>query len=360
MTDLLERCRVVWGRTDRIAAPPALRVVTDAVYRPATDTAPWSVTGPDGTHLDGTHPDGNPPNVAAVDPVAGAEPVPHLYLGPLAPHYGHFLVGTLGRLWPLLDWHGPPPRLLYRGDAEPAALPFLAPVLSAFGLTPRDLVRFDRPTRIAYLLLPEPSLVEQASAHAVHADLVRTIGRPFWSGVTVDGIERPAYLSKTRLASGISRLRNEPDLEAALARRGVDILHPEALELPDLVRLFSERRVVMGTTGSAFHTAAFAAPGRRILGLNWAPHLNANFPLLDGLNGTRGRYYHPAGSEAGPDDGFHFGWSVPDPEGVAEELVRRAAEFDALEAYDAKRDAARRRAERGPLTARIGRWLGRP
>ncbi|MCJ2083687.1 glycosyltransferase family 61 protein [Methylobacterium sp. J-090] len=360
MTDLLERCRVVWGRTDRIAAPPALRVVTDAVYRPAIGTAPRTPAAPDGTHSDGTHLDGNSPDVAGEGPVARAEAIPHLYLGPLATHYGHFLVGTLGRLWPLLDWHGPPPRLLYQGDADPTALPFLAPILAGFGLTPDDVVRFDRPTRIPYLVLPEPSLVEQAFAHAVHADLVRTIGRPFWSGVAVDGVARPAYLSKTRLASGISRLRNEPDLEAALARRGVDIVYPETLELPDLVRLFSERRVVMGTTGSAFHTAAFAAPGRRILGLNWAPHLNANFPLLDGLNGTRGRYYHPAGSQSGPDEGFHFGWSVPDPEGVAAELVRRAADFDGLEALDVERDIARRRAGRGPLTARIGRWLGRP
>ena len=57
------------------------------------------------------------------------------------------------------------------------------------------------------------------------------------------------------------------------------------VRLPDLARLLSERRIVLGTAGSAFHTAIFAAPGRRILGLNWAPHLNANFPLLDAQNG---------------------------------------------------------------------------
>ena len=155
---------------------------------------------------------------------------------------------------------------------------------------------------------------------------IRTATGRVWDADRVDTEIRPVYLSKSRLALGVSRLRNEDALCAALARRGVDIAFPETLGLPALVRLLSERRIVLVTTGSAFHTAAFAAPGRRIVGLNWAPHLNANFPLLDGLNGTRGRYYHPAGSEAGPDDGFHFGWSVPDPEGVAEELVRRAAE----------------------------------
>jgi len=348
VTETLERCRAVWGRTDRIAAPPTVRIVTDAVYRPGTAAAAWSLTGPDGTHLDG---DGEAaPDVAPADS-AGAGP--HLYLGALASHYGHFLVGTLGRLWPLLHWRGPPPSLLCHATNDPAALPFLGPILAGFGLTPANVVRFDRPTRIPHLVLPEPSLKEQAFAHAVHADLVRAIGAPFWKDAVVDGVTRPVYLSKARLVSGISRLRNEADLEAALARRGVDIVYPEHLSLPDLVRLFSERRVVMGTAGSAFHTGAFAAPGRRILGLNWAPHLNANFPLLDGLNGTRGRYYHPVGSEAGPDEGFHFGWSVPDPERVAEELVDRAADFDGLDARDAGR-------ARVGLGARIGRWLKRP
>ncbi len=352
MTDTLERCRVVWGRTDRIPAPPALRVVTDAVYRPGAGAAPWNLTGPDGELLDG---DGG----SVAGPTDCADPVPHLYLGALATHYGHFLVGTLGRLWPLLAWRGPPPRLLCHGTGDPAALPFLAPILAGFGLGPDDVVRFHRPTRIPHLVLPAPSVGEQAFVHSVHADLVGAIGRPFWRGAVVDGVTRPVYLSKARLTAGISRLRNEAALEAALARRGVEIVYPETLGLPGLVRLFSERRVVMGTTGSAFHTAAFAAPGRRILGLNWAPHLNANFPLLDVLNGTRGRYYHPVGSESGPDEGFHFGWSVPDPEAVARDLVHRAANFDDLDAIDSRRDAARRRIAHGPLSERIGRWLRR-
>ncbi|SFG54859.1 glycosyltransferase family 61 protein [Methylobacterium gossipiicola] len=342
---MLERCRAVWGRTDRIAARPALHHVTDAVYRPGSA---WNLADADGALLDGT---------AGTDasPEATAEAVPHLHLGALAAHYGHFLVGTLGRLWPLLDWSGPPPRLFCHATEDPVALPFLAPILGRFGLTPGDVVRFDRPTRIPHLVLPAPSLKEQEYTHAVHADLVRAIGAPFWEGVVVDGEPRPAYLSKTRLASGISRLRNEAALEAALARRGVDIVYPETLSLPALVRLFSERRVVMGTTGSAFHTAPFAAPGRRILGLNWARHLNANFPLLDGLNDSQGRYYHPVGSESGPDAGFHFGWVVPDPEGVADELVDRALNFDTLDARDAARAAIRRRR---PLGARIARWFG--
>nr|WP_246733397.1 glycosyltransferase family 61 protein [Methylobacterium sp. BTF04] len=299
-----------------------------------------------------------PPDAAPV--VADAER--HLFIGPLVTHYGHFLVGTLARLWPLLTWDGPKPRLLCPGLGPAASrppLPFLDVILGHFGLSMDDLVDPEHPTRIADLILPGPSLKEQAFAHAVHGDLARAIGQPFWETDEVDTVTRPVYLSKSRLKAGISRMRNEDALCDALARRGVDIAFPEALSLPDLVRLMSVRRIVLGTTGSAFHTAVFAAPGRRIVGLNWAPHLNANFPLLDDLNGTRARYYHPAGSESGPEAGFHFGWSVPDPEAVAAELVWRAERFDDLDAIDAAQEAEHRSAARTPLVARLGRWLSR-
>lgn len=359
MTQTLQRCRVVWGQTDRIAALPVVRRVADALYRPGGGG--WSLSAPDGTVLAAT---GTP---GAIDgPVSTpAETGPTLFIGPLVTHYGHFLVGTLARLWPLLTWQGPPPRLLCPGLAAGArpVLPFLDVVLAHFGLSADDLVSFDRPTRIADLILPDPALKEQAFAHDVYGELTRAIGRPFWDPAAVDAVTRPVYLSKSRLASGISRMRDEDALCAALVRHGIDIAFPEALGLPDLVRLLSARRVVLGTAGSAFHTAAFAAPGRRIIGLNWAPHVNANFPLLDGANATTARYYHPVGCESGPDAGFHFGWSVPEPEAVAAELAWRAERFDALDAIDDAADAARRRAVRGPglLRARIGRWLtGRP
>ncbi len=357
MTPILQRCRVVWGQTERITAPPGLRRVAEACFVPAPVCDGWTLRASDGTILEAMG-DAVPVETRP----AGVEAEPVLFIGPLVTHYGHFLTGTLARLWPLLTWEGPRPRLLCPGIGPVAgrpALPFLDHVLAGLGLSQADLVDFDAATRISELILPAPSLKEQAFAHDVYGDLARAIGRPFWAQTAVDAVSRPVYLSKSRLAAGISRLRDEDALCAALGRQGVDIAFPEELGLPDLARLLSGRRIVLGTAGSAFHTAIFAAPGRRIIGLNWAPHLNANFPLLDAQNGTRARYYHPEGSKSGPDAGFHFGWSVPDPEAVAAELLWRAERFDELDAIDDAQDAARRRAARRPLTARIGDWLSR-
>jgi hypothetical protein len=359
MTARLQRCRFVWGACERRDALPVLDIVADADYLPASGGTPWALRAADGRIIEAG---GEPGSVVSPRPREAAPEAEYLYIGPLITHYGHFLVGTLARLWPLLTWQGKPPTLLCHATgprSDWAGLDVLMAVLDRFGLTVADIIAFDRPLRIGRVAVPEPSLKEQAFTHAIHGALCREIGRPFWDGAGVDTAAGPVYLSKDRLALGIARMQGEGALCEALARRGVAIVHPETLRFSEQVRLFSRHRMVLGSVGSAFHTAAFAAPGRRLIGLNFAAHLNANFPLLDGLNGTQAKYYHPVGSQSGPEPGFQFGWSLPDPEGVAEELLARAARFDALDAEDAAADSARRRASEN-LTTRLRRLLVRP
>ncbi|GJD94178.1 hypothetical protein OCOJLMKI_1380 [Methylobacterium iners] len=359
MTAPLQRCRFIWGSCERIAAVPRLSVVTDADYLPAGAGAPWALRAADGRIIEaGGDPEALPPSRQQ----AAAPTAEYLYIGPLITHYGHFLIGTLARLWPLLSWQGPPPTLLCHAagpQSDWAGLDVLTATLDRFGLTAADIVAFDRPLRLGRVAIPELSLKEQTFVHDVHGALCREIGRPFWHAAEVDEAAQPVYLSKDRLTSGIARMQGEAALCEALARRGVAIVHPETLRSGEQVRLFSRHRIVLGSVGSAFHTAAFAAPGRRVIGLNFAAHLKANFPLLDGLKGTQAKYYHPAGSQSGPEPGFQFGWSLPDPDGVAEELLARAARFERLDAEDAAADAARRRASES-LIRRLRRLLVRP
>ena len=94
-------------------------------------------------------------NPMLTDVVDQADDRPTLFIGPLITHYGHFLLGTFARLWPLLSWTGPRPRLLC--DAEGpldmlhgrwAALPFLADILARFDLSVEDFVAYQNVTRI--------------------------------------------------------------------------------------------------------------------------------------------------------------------------------------------------------------------
>ncbi|GEO99601.1 glycosyltransferase family 61 protein [Methylobacterium haplocladii] len=331
MAARLLRCTSLWGTSDWIAADPALRRLPEAIYRPWSAEAPWGLFAEGRSIGDGATEAG----LAAAETAAKRQ---FLYVGALATHYGHFLINTLPRLWPLVSWQGPLPRILCHVPGPREAweeLPFLGAILGRLGLDMADVVTFDRPTTLRDIVVPEPALQEQAAVHAVFADLCRTIGQPLWQDVAVDGLRRPLYLSKTRMRSGVAHVANEDAILAELERRGVEIAFPETLAFADQVRLLSGRRIVMGTLGSAFHTAAFAAPGRRLVGLNWQHAVNANFALLDRVNGATARYYHPHGTlyEEGSD--WHLAWTVADPRGVAAALLRRAEWLDRGEPDDA-------------------------
>ncbi|WP_407528138.1 glycosyltransferase family 61 protein [Methylobacterium oryzisoli] len=294
------------------------------------------IDGPEETAPDGL------PHEAASDAT-------HLFVDPIAPHYGHFVTDTLARLWPLATWEGPRPKLLSLAPWPAAGGEAAAAILGRLGLTPADLVVADRPLRIPHLVVPDPAFRERSLVHRAFGELCRAIGQGLWREDEVDAVARPVYLSKSRLAAGISRIANEEAIVAELDRLGVEIVFPETLPFGEQVRLFSTRRVVMGSTGSAFHTAAFAAPGRRILGLNWMRRVHANFALLDGIGGHSARYYFPLGTRYAQAEAFHFGWTVRDPRGVAAELVERAQAFDTLDARDAAEEAAAAAAERSAL-----------
>lgn len=319
-------CRTLWGTCERHARPPRWRRYGRADFHPIRTDRPWGLFARDGSRL------GVGRDPAAGEALAAPEPVetgPLLFIGRLALHYGHFVINTLPHLWPLAGWTGRRPKLLCH--APPGSWngsPFLAALLAPLGYEPDDLVTFDRPVRLADVLVPDPALHEQASVHAVFGDLCRRVGEGFWDPSEVDTVSRPAYLAKTRLAAGITRLDNEDAIVEALDRQGVEIVHPETLDFAAQVRLLSTRRIVLGTVGSAFHTSVFAAPGRRLVGLNWQPALNSNFPLLDGLNENQARYYHAPGTRYVDPGPFEVTWEVPDPRGLARAMLERAERLD--------------------------------
>lgn len=343
MAGRLRRCRELWGDCVLSEAPPRLRTVADAAVLPRPE-------GGFGIYAQGVRIDGPEETVPDGLPHETAPDVPHLFVDPIVPHYGHLVTDTLARLWPLAGWQGPRPKLLSLAPWPEAGGEAAAAILGRLGLARADLVVADRPMRLPHLVVADPAFRERSLVHRAFGDLCRTIGRGLWREDEVDAVARPVYLSKSRLAAGISRIANEEAIVAELDRLGVEIVFPETLPFSEQVRLFSTRRVVMGSTGSAFHTAAFAAPGRRILGLNWMRRLHANFALLDAIGGHTARYYFPLGTRYAQAEAFHFGWTVRDPRGVATELVERAHAFEALDARDAAEEAAERTA--------LGRAMG--
>ncbi|OAS25226.1 glycosyltransferase family 61 protein [Methylobacterium platani] len=352
---ILQRSEAFYGRAEVREGRPALRLVENAHYLarvPHLDKVPaiFDAAGRMVPESLDHHGGDRIPTWQTTEWPEGQGPVTetapegtYLYVGAIHPHYGHFVINTLARFWPLLDCGdgGLRPTLLCHGpglDANWGATPFIPEILGRLGLSVMDLAAFGRPLRIPTLLVPQAALQQDDYAFPVLADLCREIGRGYYAPEEVDADPQPVYLSKTRLTHGVRRFANEEAVTAVLAANGVRIVHPELLSFPEQVRLFARHRVVLGANGSAFHTLLFAPPGRRVIAIADRLKLSATYRLIDLITGTQAHYYYPVGTSSHAGDGFTVNFVFRQPEVVAAELLDKIARIATLREHELRAD----------------------
>ncbi len=337
----LTRCTDLFGNTTLLDADPMIETYTDVLCVPA---------GIEGVPS-GVYDRGRKLVTAAGYFRASPDPVPlgspfttldatrfdfaddgftYLFLGTLTAHFGHFILASMARLWPLR--FAPDPRLRYV-VLNPAPLDplfdtaFLREILGRLGIGPHNMVSFGGPVRIARLIVPSPAIEEHNFSHRVFAQLCNRIGALLTDRLPQAPRAAPVFLSKLKVGGGVSHLANEAEFCDRLAARGVEIVFPEQLDLAEQIRLFRDTAMITGWAGSAMHSAIFA-PGRDMLTLSFSPTMLSNQRLLDQVNDARSLTLFPEGDMLpGPaHPGFHHSFVLRDPVRTADEFL---AEIDA-------------------------------
>ena len=299
-----------FGDVEVRAEDPGMEVAEDVLFVPDRPGGRWGVFDandqPVRASLDFNLPWSEPMWAPPVTPVRWAEVTEtlpdgdYVYFGFVHFHFGHFLVDSLSRSWPLLEGGLGGGKILFHGLGHPEIwwneVPWLSEMLSGLGLQPTDFLHLREPVKVKRLHLPGRSWQGQTFAHQAHQRVARKIGATLLEGANVPDGGSPAYLSKTRMTGGVRRVVNERQLEAFLRPRGVEILYPETLSLREQIALFASGRTVTGTTTSAFHLSLFAPPRGRIVVIEPTEAVNSNHLIIDRLNGNTTSYQHPLGS----------------------------------------------------------------
>jgi capsular polysaccharide biosynthesis protein len=115
---------------------------------------------------------------------------------------------------------------------------------------------------------------------------------------------------------------NEVALEAALVRRGFQVVRPERMSVADQIRLFADAEAIVGPTGAGLTNALFAAPGCKIVEIqpeNFASFWVPAFSRLIGLDWSGYIAPSPCEPKAAPwlarmRRGFHFAYRLDLPD----------------------------------------------
>jgi capsular polysaccharide biosynthesis protein len=200
-------------------------------------------------------------------------------------NYGHFLIdgmtGVLGLLEggaldrlplvtpPLLRWQRDLLRLAF-GDL--AWQEVAAPIVRVAGAV-------YTPAMDHYLHRPGPLLI------GLRNRLLATVDSPAEAGAGARRSKRRLYVS--RRGHPMRVMVNETALEAALIRRGFQMVRPEAMNVSDQIALFAQAEVIVGPTGAGLTNALFAPPGCKVIEIqpeNFASFWVAAFSRLIGLD----------------------------------------------------------------------------
>ena len=246
----------------------------------------------------------------------------YVFLGTLTGHYGHFITTAMARLWVARLASGARTRyvVLNRRPVEGFFdTEFLAEILGAVGVGPDNLASFDHPVRFRRITVPNPAIEEHNFSHRVFGTLCARIGDLMVPEHPAQD-DTPVFLSKAILAAGVSRIVNEPELCDRLVRAGVDIVHPETMNMPQKIAMFRSRRVLTGLAGSGLHTGVFA-PNRDKLALAFSSYLLSNQLLLDQASGGTTATYMAESIVEPQTPGWQTTYRLADPVGAAEAFL---------------------------------------
>lgn len=214
------------------------------------------------------------------------------YFGYFATHYGHFIVDCLGRLqsFMYLRRKFPNLKLLFHGDVSVDVLlkiDFIKEILDAIDIRPSDFISFNEITEISEVFVQAPAFEELNFCYKSFYEFTHFIGEKIrkiqrgGDSLSSEKIKnKPIYISKSRLISGVSKLINEFMLEEMLIKEGFEVIYPENLTIGEQINLYSQSSILCGFAGSAFHTSLFCAPRQMII-LSYDKLMWTNQVLID-------------------------------------------------------------------------------
>ena len=308
-----EACTQLWGTAEINQSNPIVTCFHDVIYFPFSDTvffdrdSQWGIYDKSGYLIkEAAYTRGPEENLVGqsqyrvIDPndkISDAPCDTYIYGGLFIPHYGHFLITSLARLWGFIYEKAEDTNVLFHSTHESGdhfKINYSGMLLRSLGLSPANVIRFREPTRIKNLVVPSRSFLEQKSAYHVYADLCRLIGSRLLGSEVQCSNDTPVYMSKTKLPIGVAKIVNEQEIEEALRNKGFDIVYPEQLSIKEQIDLFMTRTRIVGSAGSGFHTHIFVPNPPKMLCIHYKNILNSNFVMLDKLNDANVNHVYSA------------------------------------------------------------------
>lgn len=203
-----------------------------------------------------------------------------IFLGPLHRHYGHFILESVARLWPLMDGRYADMKCVYISDeGEDRFIEFF----DLFGLHADRRTRISEPTKFRSVIVPEQSI---RLHDFYHLDYKRTIDR---IAKTISPIpNQRVYFSKK--ARKNDRAIGEAAIERILSKNGFSIYYPELMSIHETLAVLQGCETFVATSGTNIHNSVFTKDGTDCICLNRSEHFHPIQIMIDRMKNLNVTY----------------------------------------------------------------------
>lgn len=206
-------------------------------------------------------------NISNIHNIAGSS----IFLGWLIPHYGHFLMETLSRLWFMSELREKDCKFVFNyykdGNNFLEKKEWARQLLSCFGIKPEQIVFADGNYQFERLYIPSQSMILHSSVNTEAQYFIwQTVKKALVTTNHPDGPKK-VYFSRSKLLRDKRKLTNELEVEREFSMFGFEVIYPELLSLSEQITLLETVDVLAGPSGSALHNAAFMKEGALVISL---------------------------------------------------------------------------------------------
>lgn len=210
---------------------------------------------------------------------------PFFFGGKAFNHYGHFLLETLSRFWPVFTNSDFSKRFLFVNDAKSVISQSVANT-ECFSKIPNiGFFNFAEPCIISNVYVAAPGFTICGGYLPEYRDFMLELGKRLVPDI--DKISNtnltPLYMSKTDMSIQSTGIVNEQEIESEMISRGVEIYFPHNFSLSEQIRKLATHKFIMGQASTAIDTLLFCPGNKKIATIMTNDASAENFTQIDEL-----------------------------------------------------------------------------
>lgn len=205
-----------------------------------------------------------------------------IFLGAFHPHFGHFFLESLSRLWIFFESNYHDYEYVYISENEIQKDFFDLIIL--FGLDIQKVKRLTNPTTYKKIIIPEMSL----RLHDYYHDNYKKIFDKIIEKIPSDFNNKTYYLSRKNIKN--SRVYGEKTLEYFLNKLDIEILYPEKITIVDLISKLKSSKQIIAISGTNSHNSIFMNDNSKLICFSRSSHYHPPQSMIDQMKNLKTSY----------------------------------------------------------------------